>query len=222
MPSTIRLFLAGLLISFAGALPLGTLNVSAMQIAVGEGVPPALQFAMGALTVEVLYVRFSLTAMDWLKRNGRVLRYFEWVTLALVSALAVATFLTASTAAAADREASVLPASVPRGLLGVLMSAVNPLQIPFWFGWSAVLATRGVLVPGRANRNAYLLGIGAGSLMGFCVFIFGGQWLVSGLQVRRHSLQYAIAGAFAVTALAQAWKMRGNAARRGRDEDVGG
>lgn len=220
MPSTIRLFLAGLLISFAGALPLGTLNVSAMQIAVGEGVPPALQFALGALSVEVLYVRFSLTAMDWLKRNGRVLKYFEWVTLALVCALAVATFLTASPSA--DREASVVPASVPRGLLGVLMSAVNPLQIPFWFGWSAVLATRGVLVPGRANRNAYLLGIGAGSLMGFCVFIFGGQWLVSGLQVRRHSLQYAIAGAFAVTAMAQAWKMRSDASRRVRDKDVGG
>jgi threonine/homoserine/homoserine lactone efflux protein len=210
----IRLFAIGMLISFAGALPLGTLNVSSMQIAVAQGSAAALQFALGALAVEVLYVRVSLTAMDWFRRNERVFKVFEWVTLALVSLLAVTTFLAATPKE--NTPPPMLGTSLPPALLGVLMSSVNPLQVPFWFGWSAVLTNSGALKSDRPHRRAYLLGIGTGSLLGFCVFIFGGQWLVQRLEVGKGQMQYFIAAAFALTAVIQAWKMWRDANRRGR------
>lgn len=212
----LRIFSIGMLISFAGTLPLGTLNVSSMQIAMGQGSSAALQFAMGALAVEVLYVRVSLTAMDWFRRNERIFKLFEWVTLVLVSVLAVTTFLSANTKG--DAPSPMLGTSLPPALLGVLMSSVNPLQVPFWFGWSAVLMSSGALKSDRPHRRAYLLGIGGGSLMGFCVFIFGGQWLVQRLEVGKGQVQYLIAAAFALTALIQALKMWRDAYRRGNKE----
>jgi hypothetical protein len=209
----------GMLISFAGALPLGTLNVSAMQIALRDGVWPALQFAVGALAVEVLYVRVSLTAMDWFRRNERVFRAFEWVTLALVSALAVTTFLSA--ASTGGGPSPMLGTYLPAALLGVMMSSVNPLQVPFWFGWSAVLMNSGVLKPDKVFYRTYLGGIGIGSLLGFCVFIFGGPWLVQRLEAGKAGVQYAIAAAFAITAVVQAWKMwRDRVARRRADGET--
>ncbi|HSB94394.1 MAG TPA: hypothetical protein VLC28_14825, partial [Flavitalea sp.] len=63
-----RVFVSGMFISFLGTLPLGTLNISAMQISVSDGIRPALLFAVGALLVEIIYVRISLVAMNWVTR----------------------------------------------------------------------------------------------------------------------------------------------------------
>ena len=219
MFSLVRLFLIGMLISFAGALPLGTLNVSAMQIALRDGASAALAFAVGALAVEVAYVRVSLTAMDWFRGNERVFKAFEWVTLALVSILAVTSFLSASSPGSGP--SPILGTSWPPALLGVMMSSVNPLQVPFWFGWSAVLINSGTLKSDRPHHRSYLLGIGAGSLLGFCVFIYGGQWLVQRLEGGKGRMQYFISAAFALTALVQAWKMARDASRKRRERDKG-
>ena len=67
-----RIAITGLFISFLGTLPLGTLNVAAMQISVTDGVVPAMYFVLGAMIVEIIYVRVSLVAMECvpLTENG--------------------------------------------------------------------------------------------------------------------------------------------------------
>ena len=69
----LRIFFTGMFISFLGTLPLGTLNISAMQISVSDGVRPAFYFALGALLVEMIYVRLSLVAMNWVRKQKRLL-----------------------------------------------------------------------------------------------------------------------------------------------------
>jgi len=44
------------LISFLGALPLGTLNISATQIVVQESTGAAVYFAVGCLLTEMIYI----------------------------------------------------------------------------------------------------------------------------------------------------------------------
>jgi hypothetical protein len=84
------------------------------------------------------------------------------------------------------------------------MSALNPVQIPFWFGWSAVLFTKKILVPGFWNYNSYMLGIGAGTFTGNCVFIFGGQLLKDRLNAGgQQFLQLIIGCVFLITAIIQ-------------------
>jgi hypothetical protein len=87
------------------------------------------------------------------------------------------------------------------------MCAVNPVQIPFWFGWSTVLFTKKVLLPRADNYNAYILGIGIGTLIGNCVFIFGGQLMVDKLNANQDVLNWIIGGIFAITAIIQFWKI---------------
>ncbi|MFN5477607.1 MAG: hypothetical protein ACK484_13545, partial [Sphingobacteriales bacterium] len=69
-----RLFVTGLFISFLGALPMGTLNISSMQIAITDGYYPAVLFALGALLVEMIYVRMTLVAMDWFRAHKKLLQ----------------------------------------------------------------------------------------------------------------------------------------------------
>src|SRR5829696_9164193 len=95
MPKLLKIFFTGMLISFLGSLPLGTLNIAAMQIAISESLLSAILFSLGSLTAEVVYVRLSLIAMDWVRRQERLFKILEWVTLGIVAALAVASFYAA-------------------------------------------------------------------------------------------------------------------------------
>ena len=85
----------GMLVSFLGSLPLGTLNIAAMQISVSEGISSAIMFSAGSLFVEIIYVRLSLVAMDWIRKQEKLFRILEWVTLLIVVALAISSFYAA-------------------------------------------------------------------------------------------------------------------------------
>lgn len=205
MHPLLRIFFTGMVISFLGSLPLGTLNVAAMQIAISDGVPPALWFALGMLLVEVVYVRVSLKAMDWVRRQRKLLRFLEWFTVVIVLALAASSFYAALHPAVSKNV--ILSSTLHRFFLGAMMCAVNPMQFPFWFGWSTVLFTKKILLPQRDHYNTYILGIGIGTFIGTLVFIFAGR-LVSGAISDNHSLlNWIIGGIFALTAVIQLIRM---------------
>lgn len=201
-----RIFCTGLLISFLGTLPLGTLNVAAMQISVTDGIRPAIYFALGALLVEMVYVRLSLVAMDWVRKQERLFRLLEWFTLLIIVALAVTTFIAAAHPSGEGKNI-ILSSMMHRFLLGLTMSAVNPMQIPFWFGWSTVLFTKKVLLPRNDHYNSYIAGIGIGTFIGNMVFIFGGRLIIHKLNANQSVLNWVIGGIFAVTAIIQLCRM---------------
>lgn len=202
----LRIFCVGLGISFLGTLPLGTLNVAAMQIAVTDGIRPALAFSLGALLVEICYVRLSLVAMDWVRKQEKLFRLLNWITLVIILALAVSSFIAASHPSGSGKNV-ILSNTMPRYFLGIFMSAINPVQIPFWFGWSTVLFSRNILQPKASHYNAYICGIGTGTFLGNAIFIFGGRMMVGTLNANMNILNYIIGGVFAVTACIQGWRM---------------
>jgi threonine/homoserine/homoserine lactone efflux protein len=205
MHPLVKIFFTGMLVSFLGSLPLGTLNIAAMQIAVSDGVTGALLFSAGSLLVEIIYVRLSLVAMDWIRKQERIFRILEWVTLLVVVALAASSFYAALHPSVEKN--IVLSSSLPTFFLGVVMSAINPVQIPFWFGWSTVLFTKKVLLPRQDHYNTYIIGIGLGTFIGNCLFIFGGRLIASKINNNQHILNWVIGGIFALTAIIQLWKI---------------
>jgi threonine/homoserine/homoserine lactone efflux protein len=200
-----KIFLTGMLVSFLGSLPLGTLNVAAMQISVSDGIYAAMLFSAGSLLAEIMYVRLSLVAMDWIRKQEKIFRILEWVTLAIVLALAVTSFYAALHPKVGKN--IILSSNMPTILLGFTMSVVNPVQIPFWFGWSTVLFTKKILLPRNDHYNIYIAGIGIGTFIGNLLFIFGGQLIADKINTNQDVLNWVIGGIFAITALIQIWKM---------------
>lgn len=197
-----------MLISFLGSLPLGTLNVAAMQIGIQESIREAIWFALGSLLVEMAYVRISLVGIDWVRKQYKLMKVMEWVTLGIIVALAVGSFVAAlKTGSSGHVKNGFLHLNIHRFLLGMLMCAINPVQIPFWFGWSTVLFTKNILAPATRYYNLYILGIGLGTLSGNCVFIFGGKWLVDRIANSERYLNWVIGGIFTLTALIQLIKI---------------
>lgn len=190
------------MISFLGSLPLGTLNVAAMQIGIQENIMNAIWFSLGSLLVEMIYVRISLIGIDWVRKQQKLMKAMEWVTLVIILALAAGSFIAAARDGGQAKNV-LLNNNMHRFLLGMFMCAINPVQIPFWFGWSTVLFTKKILEPKVAYYNTYIVGIGIGTLMGNCVFIFGGKWVVQRIANSQQYLNWVIGGIFALTAFIQ-------------------
>jgi threonine/homoserine/homoserine lactone efflux protein len=205
MHPLLKIFFTGMLVSFLGSLPLGTLNVAAMQISVTDGIRQAVLFSIGSLLAEIIYVRLSLVAMNWVSKQKRLFKILEWITLIIVLALAISSFYAALHPSV--KENVILSSTLPRFWLGISMSALNPVQIPFWFGWSTVLVSKKVLLPRNDYYNFYIIGIGLGTLAGNGVFIFGGQIAAENLNNNQHILNWVIGGIFFITAIIQLWKI---------------
>lgn len=200
-----RIFITGMFISFLGSLPLGTLNIAAMQISITDGLRPAFYFVAGCLIVELVYVRLSLIAMDWIHRQQRLFKILEWVTLAIIVALAVSSFYAAFHPGVSKNV--ILSSTLHRFWLGLFMSALNPVQIPFWFGWSTVLLSKKILLPKNAHYNSYIIGIGVGTMLANLVFIYGGKFVAGKINNNQPLLNMVIGAIFAITAIIQLWKM---------------
>ena len=206
MQKLVKIFCWGLMISFLGSLPLGTLNIAAMQIGIQESIKDAMYFSLGSLLVEMIYVRISLVGIDWVRKQEKLLRVLEWMTVIIVFALAASSFWAAANPSGEDGNI-LLSNTMHRGLLGFTMSLFNPVQIPFWFGWSTVLFTKNILRPGVWNYNSYIVGIAIGTFSGNCVFIFGGRLLVDQLNASQHLLNWIIGGVFLITGIFQIYRI---------------
>lgn len=195
----VKVFFWGMIVSFLGSLPLGTLNVAAMQISVQESIKDALYFSLGSLSIEMIYVRISLVGINWIRKQKVLLKWMEWITLGIVLALAAGSFI----AAMHEHHSKnvMLNNNMHRYILGFLLGAITPMQIPFWFGWSTVLFSKNILQPKNSFYNLYIIGIGIGTFLGNCVFIFGGKYIVDKLNANQNMLNWVIGGIFAITAI---------------------
>jgi threonine/homoserine/homoserine lactone efflux protein len=206
MRKLLRIFVTGLVIAFVGMLPLGTQNLAAMQIAISDGLQPALLFALGMVFPDVFYVMVTMLAMQWIQRQKKLFKALEWVTLIIVVALAAANFYAALHPAV--HKNILLSNSLPKFLLGLVMNGVNPMQIPFWFGWTTILFTKKILEPRWRHYNLYATGVAIGMFAGTSVFIFGGRLIADKISNNQNILYILVGCVFVITAIIQIVKMQ--------------
>ena len=206
MYSAASIFVTGMLISFLGSLPLGSLNVSAMQIAVAESLRNAIRFSIGVALVEILYVRLSLKSIGWVVAHQQFFYLLEWTTVAVFIIMAVSSFRAAAKGTK-DAKNILLNNHMNRFWLGFTMSAINPVQIPFWFIWSTYLISNKILLPLPWYFNIYTMGIGAGTLLGLALFIFAGRWLLLKLHTSQRAINIIVGIVFFISAAVQVYRL---------------
>ncbi len=175
MKKYFSIFWMGMLISFIGSLPPGLMNILAIQVSEREGVRAALWYAAGSMLAEVIVVRMALSGMNWFTSRQRFFSILEWMTAGLLLLFAISCFIAAGSMQ--DFRNSIPVILLPPFLTGILTSFINPLHIPFWLGWSTVLVNKGTLQLRTGHYNGFVTGIGAGTVIGFLLYIYGGKYL---------------------------------------------
>jgi threonine/homoserine/homoserine lactone efflux protein len=199
------LLLSALTISFLGSLPLGTVNGTLIQITVTSGNVSALWFAAGGMVAEMIYVRLSLAMMERIIAIEKFMKYVQWISLIVLISLAAASF---SAAFRPEPLRSVfVQNTLPPFFFGFLLMAVNPVQIPFWFGWTTVLFARRMITRRTLSNVVYMAGAGLGSGVASVLFVVIGQSLFQTFLISQRVLHLSIGGLFVMTAFWQGVKL---------------
>jgi len=164
-----RLFFSVAGISFVGSLPPGILNTGVSGLVASAGPAIAGWFGLGAIFAEMAVVRIAHAGLGaW---SGAV-RVPRWVAIGLsVLLLSLMLFHSGKTGGT--------PRYVHYPFFGgVLLSVLNPLHLPFWLGWTAVLRGRNLLANARIEYNLFSAGIGVGTALAFLVYGVAGQLIL--------------------------------------------
>ena len=203
---SIFIFFLGLSLSFLGQLPLGTMSITATQIAVQENFNHAWKYSVGVTIIEMIYLRLVLSGVDWIMQHELFFLIIGWLTVVVFLVLGIISFTTASKNEN-GKKTLLLNNTLNRFWLGVSMSALNPAQIPFWFIWSSYFLDTKLLHTGFAEFNIFTTGAGLGTLVGLAVYIYGGNWLVVKMNTSTKTLNKIMGIIFVIAALAQLYRM---------------
>lgn len=203
----VKVFFIGSLISFLGQLPLGNMNLTATQISVQENLKSAWKFGIGIVLVELIYLRLALTGMDWVVENKRLFTIMGWVTVVMFIGLGIFAFVIARRRTSAKKKGLLLNNQMNRFLLGIIVSGVNPAQIPFWFIWSTQLINSKALQPVTIQFNLFTAGAGLGSLAGLALYIHGGKWVINKMKTTNRRLNVFMGVVFILAGLFQLYNM---------------
>jgi threonine/homoserine/homoserine lactone efflux protein len=193
-----------LLISFAGSLPIGTLNSNIANLAISMGFSEAVQFGVAAILVEVILVRIAVVAVKKLERLRHLFRLFS-----IVACIVLLLFACISLEAAFHMRTPemVFPFTKKDPFLaGLLLSSLNPLHLPYWMGWTAVLRQKEVLIDSKAAYNVYVIAIGSGTALAFLLYGLAGSLFITFLMGQQTRINWAVGSALLIAGVIQVGK----------------
>ncbi|MBY0462828.1 MAG: LysE family transporter [Alphaproteobacteria bacterium] len=201
----VRLFTTAFGISFVGAIPIGTLNTSVANYVLNYDPFGALWFALGAILVEVVLVRL---AVEMIGRLEGLQKLFRILSFMMCLGILVLSYKTLEAALHMKTFQDVVPfVGMNPFLSGLFLSLINPLHLPFWLGWTAVLKRRDLLKNKAAAYNVYILGIGMGTAFSFLIYGFAGKFFMELFTAGHTVINWVLGITLLVTGLVIAYKL---------------
>lgn len=192
----------GFVISLLGSLPIGYLNLLACQLYRTTGILPLFQFVLGIVLIEVLVVIVSFRLVGIIERRWPIKKHLRLAAVIYLLLLAVLVI------GNEDRESSGFSQVVQAHplFMGVLLSALNPLQLIFWLGWNAYLRNRSSLQLMHKAPLGYYLSTALGTIAGMFAFVLLLDALLNQIEVKPLYFNYGIGALVLLFALRQGYK----------------
>jgi threonine/homoserine/homoserine lactone efflux protein len=160
----------GLTSSFLGALPLGMLNLTILQMSLNGRYRQAGVFSLGAVLVEFGQIFLSLLGIQVLATIPYVQAILGVFSIPILVYLGIKTWRAKAITEGGE--------SLSKGFkTGLKLSAANVMVYPFWLVWGNLFVQNQWLLPHPMAFGFFSLGASVGSLIAFLLFVFIGKWL---------------------------------------------
>ncbi|OAZ03257.1 hypothetical protein [Flavobacterium succinicans] len=169
MPILKNLFF-GFLVSFLGSLPLGYLNIVGVAILAHSKWQSLTFYLLGVILVEVLVVYGTILFVNRLVINKKWMRNIDFFAIFFLLGLALA-FRLSSRYSVTSVDFLKQYVAYSSFVIGLVLCALNFLQIPFWVGWNLYLVNANRIVLTHRLKHFYLLGIVLGTFWGMLLAI---------------------------------------------------
>lgn len=154
----------GFLVSFAGSVPLGYLNIAGYEIFSLKSWPALLPYVCGVLVVEAVVIFATLIFADFLSSKKKLIRAIEIFSILFMISLAVLFFIKSGNSDQGVFFRKYFNHSP--FVIGLILSAMNFMQLPFWLAWNVYVVNKGYAIAQGYFKFLYLMGTLIGSFAG--------------------------------------------------------
>lgn len=178
----VQVFIMGLVFSFLGSIPPGTLNLMVLQLGLEKKTRVALRFALAVAIIEYPYTWIAVQFQYWITSSPMVIDNFQLITAIVMSLMGI--FMVWSTRRPSVFSVRFSESGFRRGLV---LSILNPMAIPFWIGITAYLKVQGWIdLSSTLLLHTYVLGTSVGVLILLVLFAFLAKRLAGYLENNRY------------------------------------
>lgn len=162
--------LVGFLVSFLGSIPLGYLNIVGYEVFQQFGLNETIFYLLGVISIECIVIYFTLIFANQLMNNKKLIRFIEGFSVIFMFLLAYVFY---SNASKETSETSVLEKYIDYSpyVVGVILSCLNFIQIPFWTGWNLYLLNGKYIEISKERKYFYVIGTLIGTFAGMLALI---------------------------------------------------
>ena len=156
----IQVFVIGLVFSFVGSIPPGTLNILVLQLGLENKVRTALRFALAVAVVEYPYAWIAVVFEDWLTSSPGITQNFQLTGAIVMTVIGLVNLWSA------QKPSSAVKFQESGFRRGFVLSLLNPQAIPFWIAVTAYLKIEGWIDLSSAwLMHSYVFGTSVGVLI---------------------------------------------------------
>ncbi|MBF6640409.1 hypothetical protein IVB69_02835 [Flavobacterium sp. J49] len=167
----------GFLVSFIGSIPLGYLNVVGFQVYEKSGLTPTALYLLGVIIIEFFVIYFTLIFAKRLAENKKLTKYIEGFSIVFMFVLAYVFYSSANSKSDFSTTYNYAPF-----LLGIVLSCLNFIQIPFWTGWNLWLLNGKYIEISGCRKYVFVLGTIVGTFCGMLTLILALHYFASNVE----------------------------------------
>jgi threonine/homoserine/homoserine lactone efflux protein len=184
----------GYVMAFFSLIPPGMLNMTAVRTALEKGGRSGMWFCLGAALVVIPQAFIALVFAKFFAQHPEVVDRLNYAGLLVLFLLSVVFFMQA-------RKKFKGEGSKKKGksfVIGLLMSAMNMLAIPFYLVLSSVLENRGLLITEQPFINLFVTGVFFGAFSLFMVYVRFAAVIQKRAQFIARNINYILSALFFV------------------------
>jgi threonine/homoserine/homoserine lactone efflux protein len=167
----LQVFIVGLVFSFIGSIPPGTLNILVLQLGLENKVKIAMRFAFAVAIIEYPYAWIAVVFENLITSSPIITKNFQLIGALVMTAIGA--FMVVSARKPSEFSVKFSESGFRRGLI---LSILNPQAIPFWIAVTAYLKIEGwIVLDNQARIHSYVFGTSVGVLMLLTILAYGGK-----------------------------------------------
>ena len=189
--------LFGFLMAFIGVTPPGMLNMTALRIKIEKNRKAAFLFALGAATIVIPQALIASSFTKYFTKHPEVIERLKIGGFFVLLVLSVFFFLQARKkmkAAGTKRKGNYF-------FIGMFLSSINMLAIPYYFFFSSFLHDKGLIIMEQPYISYFVAGGFLGTFALFTVYIQFAKIIERRVQFIARNINYVLSILFFVLSI---------------------
>jgi threonine/homoserine/homoserine lactone efflux protein len=193
----------GFVMAYLSLLPPGMLNMTAVRTAIEKGRNSGKWFSLGAALVVIPQAFVALVFAKYFAQHPEIVERLNFAGVIVLFALAIVFFVQARKKFKGEGKKR----SGKSFIVGMLMSTMNMLAIPFYLVLSSVLENRGVLETEQPYINLFVTGVFLGAFSLFMTYVRFADLIQKRAQFIARNINYILSVLFLILGILTFFKI---------------